>query len=385
MKKSLILILNVIISNLLIGQTENPKELTVDPFCRMIKTLYLSDMLSFDSQFNEKQVFEDDTLTTFAKVIVRKKGTAISFLRIMPQEGDKELLFCNDSAWLVNHIIKKIDCIGTDIEILAHNIYSHFFPFSLYNLDTTILKVEPFWRIIDSKSDYTAIALDITNTSPDLSDIRVEFTIGNSDFLPCKSLQESVYLKADKFFQEQVFSRYSTPGPDEVEVPVYFTSYDKDLSLMQNKDRIEEKQASGKPAEIYLHDIELFDLERNPYALPDDGLIFLDLWYVGCSPCMKSAPVIEKLYHEFKDRVYFFSINETDQDTAKIARFKEKMSITFPVLLGGKEKLAEKINGRGAYPLFIIMDAESGKVLWKREGYAENLEDLISDAIRQNL
>jgi hypothetical protein len=31
------------------------------------------------------------------------------------------------------------------------------------------------------------------------------------------------------------------------------------------------------------------------------------------------------------------------------------------------------------------MDAESGKVLWKMEGYTENLEELIRDVISQNM
>jgi len=384
MKKILFLILNICFSNLLIGQTDNPTELNADPFCRMIETLYSLDALSFNSQFIQKQVFEYDTVTSYAKVIVKKKGTAISFLRIIPGKSAQELLFCNDSAWVADHLNKRIDCLGTNIDYLAYNSLSQFFPFSLYNLDTTISRVEPFWKIIDLKEDYTVVSLDITNTSPDLSDIRVEFTIGNSDFLPYKSFQESIYMKADKFFQEQVFSEYSIPGPDEVRVPEYFTRYQKDFSLVQNIGNDSEMQLKNSPGEIYLRDIKLFDLAKNPIHLPEDGVIFFDLWYVGCPPCMKSAPVIEKLYNEYKDKVYFFSINETDQDTAKIKRFKEKMGITFPVLLGGKEKLAEKINGGNAYPLFILMDAESGKVLWKMEGYMENLEELITEAIREN-
>jgi thiol-disulfide isomerase/thioredoxin len=385
MKKSVLLILYVFISNLMAGQAVDPGKSNMDPFCRMVKTLYSMDLLSFNSKLIEKQVFERDTITSYAKVIVGKEGIKISFLRIMPRDEDYELLFCNDSAWLADHINKRIECIGTDLESLDHNHYSNFFPFSLYNLDTTISKVEPFWKVIRSNNDYTVISLEITNKSPDLSDTRVEFTIGNSDFLPYGSLQESVYMKADKFFQEQVFSDYSIPSPGEAEVPDYFTRYKKDLSLILKNESQIESSPKNSAAEIYLHDIKLFDLAKNHFHLPENGIIFIDLWYVGCPPCMKSAPVIEKLYHQYKDKVYFFSINETDQDTAKIARFKEKMGITFPVLLGGGEKLAGKISGRGSYPVFILMDAESGKVLWKMEGYAENLELRISEAINQNL
>jgi len=351
----------------------------------MVKTIWSIDVLSFNSRFSEKQVFEIDTVTSLAKVIVKKKGNYFSFLQIIPETGNKELLFCNDSAWLVDHGSKTLSCLGTDIDCMTHNHLSEFFPFSIYNIDTTISLVEPFWKIIDSKKDFTVISLDITNTSPDLSDIRVEFTMSNSDYLLRKTLQESVYMKADKLFQEVDFSGYSFPLPDQVKVPGYYITYKRDLSMVQKTGPLNENKSEESPGEFYLKDIELYDLGRKSFSLPQDGLIFFDMWYVGCPPCMKSAPVIEKLYNEYKDKVYFFSINETDLDTAKIARFKEKMGITFPVLLGSEDKLAQKINGRGSYPVFILMDAGSGKVLWKMEGYSDNLELRISEAINQNL
>jgi thiol-disulfide isomerase/thioredoxin len=385
MKKTLLIILNVFISLLVIGQTEKAQESATDPFCRMIKTIYSLDALSFNAQYIIKQVFETDTVTSYAKVLVKKKGTVISFLQIIPEDGGKELLFCHDSAWVVDHKNNKMNCIGTNTDCLTHNYMSQFFPFTLVNIDTTISKVEPFWKIIEMTKEYTVISLDITNSSKDLSDMRAEFTISNSDFLPYRTLQETVYLKADKLFQEQVFSNYAFPDPDQLKAPDYFASYDKDFSVVQKMDIDEEKIADENLGEIYLQDIELYDLAWNPFKLPDKGLILFDLWYVGCPPCMKSAPVIEKLYAEYKDRINFFSINETDHDTAKIARFKEKMGITFPVLLGSKEKLAVKVNGRSSYPVFILMDSQSRKVLWKIEGYAENLEELIKGAIDQNL
>jgi len=385
MKNPGLIILNLFIAQLLFAQPIQAQETKKDPFYRMIKTIYSLNALSFNSQHNVKQVFETDTITTYAKVIVKKKGTTISLLQILPEEGDQELLFCNDSAWLVNHSKKIMFCIGTNTDHLAFNYMSRFFSFTLFNVDTTISQVEPFWKIIKQTKEHTVISLDIINSSKDVSDIKVEFTISNADFLPYKTLQESVYLKADKLFQEQIFSGYSFPEPDQIKAPAYFYEYKKDISQVQKKESPVEQKVEENLSEIFLHKIELFDLARNPINLPDKGLILFDLWYVGCPPCMKSAPVIEKLYNNYKDKVHFFSINETDQDTAKIARFKEKMGITFPVLLGGKEKLAVKVNGRGGYPVFILMDAQSRKVLWKIEGYTENLEELIKDAIDQNL
>jgi thiol-disulfide isomerase/thioredoxin len=286
---------------------------------------------------------------------------------------------------LTDHEKKALICLGPDIVALTHNHLSEFFPFSIYNTDTTICRAEPYWKTIQETQEYTVISLDISDAPKELSDFRVEFTIGNSDFLLRTFLKEAMYMKADKFLQETNFSGYSFPDADDVRIPDYFSTYVKDYSLVVVPDIGDEKKAEEIAAEIYMKDIELFDLSGKPFPLPQDGLIFFDLWYVGCPPCMKSAPVIEKLYNEYKDKIYFFSINETDQDTAKIARFKEKMGITFPVLLGGGEKLAGKLNGENGYPVFILMDAESGKVLWNKQGFSENLEELITAAFQKNL
>lgn len=384
MKKALLISLGIIISQLLTGQTEYTAGSASDPFCRMIRTIYSLDALAFHSRHNIKQIFETDTITTYAKVIVKKKGTIISYLQIIPEEGNDEMLFCYDSAWVVNHQAKKMSCIGTKTEFLEYNHLSCFFPFSLYEVDTLISRTKPYWKVIDNTSDHMVVSMEITNYSKDVSDIRVEFTIGNTDFLPYGTLQESVYMHADKLFQEQVFSDYTFPDPDEIRVPEYYSTYEKDLNSVQELENADEDE-DEVPGEVFLHHVELYDLSLEPVSLPDKGLVFIDLWYIGCAPCMKSAPVIENLYNEFKDRVHFFSVNEIDSDTAKIGRFKEKMGISFPVLLGGKEKLATKVNGRGAYPVFILMEAGSGKVLWKSAGYAENLEELITDAITQHL
>jgi thiol-disulfide isomerase/thioredoxin len=385
MKKPILIIVHAIFLQIVFGQTANAQKNSSDPFCQMIKTIHSLDAISFNSQLNEKQVFENDTVTSYAKIIVKKKGKPISFLQIIPETGIKELLFFNDSAWITDHNAKTVTFLGKGIDQLTYNYMSEFFPFSIYNIDTAICLVQPFWKIIDSTPEYTVISVDITNAAEELSDIRVEYSIGNTDFLPRKTFQEILYMKADKLFQEVNFSGYSFPDPDQVKIPGYFYTYVRDFSLVQDTLPAEAKKAEEKADVFYLKDPELYDPSGKPFNLPQDGLIFLDLWYVGCSPCMKSAPVIENLYNKFKDKVYFFSINETDRDTAKIERFKEKMGITFPVLLGGKEKLAGKINGGNGYPVFILMDAESGKVLWNKQGYAENLEEVITAAIRQNL
>jgi len=384
MKKYSILFASLLIPSLLFSQTKLESK-PADPFCQMIKTIFSLDALRFNSQFNMKQVFENDTVTSYAQVIVKKTGTDISFLQIIPVTADEELLYCGDSAWIVNHEQQKMDCIGTRLEHLAYNGMSSFFSFTLFSVDTLISRVEPYWKIIDKSSGFTVVSIDIRQSSKDVTDIRAEFTIGNNDFLPYNTLQESTYMNADKIFQEQLFSDYTFPDPGEIKIPDYYLVYSKDFSIIKQNENLAQSDPEEQFEDILLQEVNLFSLSGQPADLPGNGLIFIDLWYVGCAPCMKSAPVMEKIHNRYSDDLYFISVNETDHDTLKIRRFKEKMGISFPVLLGKKGDLARKVTGQNAYPVFILMDAGSKKVLWTFTGYSENLKELIVKAIDDHL
>ncbi|MCU0371471.1 MAG: hypothetical protein MUC31_08650, partial [Bacteroidales bacterium] len=216
MKKTLLIILNVLIYQLLTGQTGNNASLAGDPFCEMVKTLWHCDALSFRSQYTEKELFETGTVTTYARVTVKKTGRDLTFLHIVPENDSQELLFCMDSAWLVTHEEKKLSLIGTGTGNLDHYILSHFFPFTLYNIDTAISSVVPFWTVIQQTEDFTVFSLNNINAPKEVSDVRVEFTIRNADLLPHKTYQESVYMKMDRTSLEQVFTEYSLPAPESV-------------------------------------------------------------------------------------------------------------------------------------------------------------------------
>ncbi len=384
MKKNFLITVALLCSQLITGQTQ-PFNNTNDPFCKMVDTIFRIDSLSFNAQYTTKRLFETDTITSFARILFRKKGTLLHYLRITPTNGQKELLFYRDSSWVADHDSKKIICIGTSLDDLNGNSMAQYFSFSFFKIDTLIFQAEPSWNITDRTLDLTTVSIPLTNNSPELSEVSLEISIRNSDHLLVGTRQEYNYLKVDKSFQEQLFSDYIFPGHDELKIPAYFTLYQKDLSYFNQADPQETDSAGIPKQEVFLDHFELYDLSGEFYLLPEDGLLFLDLWYVGCSPCMKSAPVIEKIYHLYKDRIYFYSINEVDQDTARIINFCSKMGITMPVLLGEKNKISGAIPGAGGYPVFILMDAESRQVKWHMCGYAENLEDLIREAINNNL
>jgi thiol-disulfide isomerase/thioredoxin len=367
------------------GQSTELLTNPTDPFCLMINTIYKKDALSFESKLKLKNVFETDTIISFAKVMVKKSGNRIEMLQIIPDEGEKELLFSNDTSWLVDHQAENIEFLGTTIESLNRNSISSFFPFSIYNLDTIVSTIEPFWKISYMNDEITIINLEIANQSPDVSDVIVFFISNNSSHLLSGTYQEYTYMNIDKGCESLSISDYLFPDPALLKLPEYYTIYAKDMGVITHGKSNQDSLTGNDHQEIILDTLELFDLKGKTFKVPEEGLTLFDFWYVGCAPCVKSAPVIEKLYSIYKDEMYFLSVNEVDKDTAKITSFKEKTGISFPVLLGGKDKLSEKISGSGGYPVFFLLDNKSRKVLWSRTGFSDDLESCITEAINKYL
>ncbi|MBP7679128.1 MAG: TlpA family protein disulfide reductase [Bacteroidales bacterium] len=356
-----------------------------DPFIKMVRATDALSAFIFTSQLNMKQVFTFDTIRNTAEIRVKKSGAKILFLQIIPSESQKELLFCLDSAWVVDHTIRNMALIGHTHDDLSHNFISTSYPFSLFTLDTMLAYVSPFWKITGEINDFYEVTMDIANKSEDVSDVMVKFMIRKPDFLPYGLYQESVYLKVDKMFQEQILSDFRLLDTNEIEIPGYYYMYERSGTHEHSMEM--DSAIAGEPdtSSVYLSDLELFTLEGDKFEMYSDGLVLLDLWYVGCAPCMKSAPVLEKLYKQYGSMVHFLSINEVDRDTARIKLFKEKMGITVPALLGGNNKIANRVSQYRGYPVFILFDASTGKVLWHIAGYSEELEKVIGEVIEKNL
>jgi len=131
--------------------------------------------------------------------------------------------------------------------------------------------------------------MKLTNSSKELSDIRVEFTMGNADFFRIR-LTGIVYMKADKSIQ----NRFSVTTHFLILTDEWsrasLTDYRKGFSVQKRKGKVLLKPKKRNPwRKYFFNEIELYDLSMKPVSLPDKGLIFIDLWYVGCSPCMRSA------------------------------------------------------------------------------------------------
>lgn len=73
-----------------------------------------------------------------------------------------------------------------------------------------------------------------------------------------------------------------------------------------------------------------------------DGPVFVYFWASWCAPCLQEAPVIQRLYPEYRERGYtFVGVNIWDAEK-DARRFVESQRLTFPLVTdpGGKTYLS---------------------------------------------
>jgi thiol-disulfide isomerase/thioredoxin len=384
--KTLISIFISLFPGMMLSQAVNEGLQQKDPFLNSVSKIFCHDDFSYESISKVKSLFDLDTAYSMANVRIHKYGDSIIFINIVSNDRENELLLINDSVWAVQHSLKEMHFIGNGIKGIEGNSLSLHFPASIFTVDTSIFRATPFWKIIGSEGDYDLVSLDITNKPREVSQMRVELLINKSDSLIYGVVQEASFTGLiSSHYQQQTLKNYTFYSNKEVYLPPYMHCYNRITTVMTKAaEPMEQQMQDTIQNDEYLKDPVLFDLQGNMVSLPKEGLIFFDLFYAGCFPCMKSAPVIEKIYQDYKDDIHFYGLDEVDSDITKITRYKNQMGITFPLLTGGNDKISDKLFENGGYPLFFLLDARKGKILWKHQGFSENLESIITDAINLN-
>ncbi|WP_169472368.1 TlpA family protein disulfide reductase [Pedobacter hiemivivus] len=152
--------------------------------------------------------------------------------------------------------------------------------------------------------------------------------------------------------------------------PMYY--YDKgDMSIPQNANFIKDTQ------NFFYTTSSLDTLSLTKY---NNKVLYIELWYSYCLPCIKKLPLIKKINEKYRDREDFVVIGIIDGKLDDIKSFK-KMNIEYKdvfdvSLLANKElitKLHQKL-GVSVYPIELIID-KSGKIISIHLGYQEPLTD----------
>lgn len=108
-------------------------------------------------------------------------------------------------------------------------------------------------------------------------------------------------------------------------------------------------------------------------------IVVMDFWYIGCGPCYKLMPVMEKLSSEYPN-VSFVGINPFDK-IEKINKFIESRKLKYPVYSVPDYEKKYNITG---YPVVLIFD-KKGKIIKRLNGYFESHYKTIKKVIEDNI
>ncbi len=84
-------------------------------------------------------------------------------------------------------------------------------------------------------------------------------------------------------------------------------------------------------------------------------VLFINLWFTACVPCIEEMPELNKLKEKYEDKVEFYAI--TFDDAERVKRFLEKRDFNFDHIVGADSFLNNTLQNK-SYPLNLIIDRD---------------------------
>lgn len=136
-------------------------------------------------------------------------------------------------------------------------------------------------------------------------------------------------------------------------------------------------------------DFELRTLDGSSVRLSDhvgNKVVLLDFWATFCEPCLRAMPELEALYKRYKAQGFIVlgvSIDGADSLLA-VRSDVQKLGISFPILLDQETRVVALYNPKTSAP-FSVLIGKDGRVLARREGYANGAEHPLEREIQAAL
>lgn len=117
-------------------------------------------------------------------------------------------------------------------------------------------------------------------------------------------------------------------------------------------------------------------------------VVLLNFWATWCKPCEEEMPAMEALHAELPDDGFELVAISVDESRADVEAFRERLGLTFPVLLDPGQDVARLYHTTG-FPESFLVDGE-GKIVeryvgpreWDHPDYIRRIRRLIeSDSV----
>lgn len=140
-------------------------------------------------------------------------------------------------------------------------------------------------------------------------------------------------------------------------------------------------QLVGEQAE----DFSLKMLDGGQFRLSDhqDKIVVLDFWTTWCGPCIRALPELIQATAEFSPRdVVFVAVNQ-QENTSVVQKFLDNRDWDLNVALDLEGEVGRKFQLEG-FPQTVVIGRD-GKIEHVRLGYSPNLQEELTDTLRQLL
>lgn len=133
------------------------------------------------------------------------------------------------------------------------------------------------------------------------------------------------------------------------------------------------------------YNFEVKTINGKKYTLSKlkDKIVVLNFWYIGCAPCIREFPDLNKVVEKYKDNknIIFLAIS-VDGVEEVVKKFVKRKEFKYQVV--ATDFTIAKKQGVKLYPTNIVID-KTGKITLASVGYRDTIETEISEAIEKNL
>jgi peroxiredoxin len=144
----------------------------------------------------------------------------------------------------------------------------------------------------------------------------------------------------------------------------------------------EGSQLIGKAADFQGKDLEGKTVTLK--SLLGKGPIVVDFWATWCKPCIKELPHLQRMYEKYSPKGLSLLAISTDspKTESQVKPFVLGKKYTFTVLLDPSQEIFRSLQGKGAMPYTVVIDAE-GNIRYRHTGYRPGDENELERVVTE--
>lgn len=229
-------------------------------------------------------------------------------------------------------------------------------------------ETEFFFKDLSKKINNRSIVLESDSTYS-LKSLDLIMIFRKTDF-SIKSITEFVYDRMHKGFQFNqylfgIINDHDTSGKETIRHALsIITDPTKNSENLKKEPRPESIEKS-------MLENTLMGIVNGKVESVKNKRVFLDFFYQGCLPCVKSYPYINLLFNSADSNLVVIGVDQLESDSSTIDKYIEKYDLQYPILVGQQAVFLRRYFKLNSFPTFIVLN-EDGKIIEYGDGFTKS-------------